>query len=200
MKVFCITTFESYISFSLVDQDKVILDLLVGEKNQIKYLSKILSFFKSITKFEDLDSIFVTNGPGYYTTVRISCIIAQIISFILKKDLLFVDNFQAIINTYQYLFKQKEKIIPVIKIASKRYRTNYNNIDIETNNLEEIIKIGKKENIFVFSNLTNKEEELLKKYEINFINFSTFYRAGISYIANKNILKRADNYHIKIVY
>lgn len=225
MKTLCFTNILSNLSVSIIEENDEkfnnLFDFYFHDSNQIRNIPFILETIKKVEKVENIDNVFVTTGPGYFTTIRITCLIAQTISFLLKKQLLFIDSFESLKNVYIFFYKnlclqnqksnqeienQSQKLIPskqmcLIKIASKRYRIKYNQIDLETTSLEEIINLAKMENIkIIFNDLTLQEIELLKKEKVDFVDLSNIYRAGIVYISSKENLKKSLDYNLKINY
>ncbi|MFN4219929.1 MAG: hypothetical protein ACK4GJ_03285 [bacterium] len=211
MKILCFTNILAGLSVSIVEEDKEkfnnLLDFYTSDGNQIKNIPFILETVKKVEKIENIDSIFVTTGPGYFTTIRITCLIAQTISFLLKKELLFIDSFSALKNVFNFVYKNfNGKPIPneqiyLIKIASKRYRLKHNEIDLEITSLEEVTNLAKKENIkIIFNNLNQKEIEFFKKEKVDFVDLSNIYRAGTVYLSSKDDLKKSPDYNLKINY
>lgn len=200
MKVLCITNILSSLSFSVVEGDDIFLDVFVSTRDQIKNLSYIFDFINSQINLEDIGRVFVTNGPGYFTTLRIGCVIAQTISFILSKELTYIDNFRACENVNR-IFSDDSPTIPVIKIASKRYRFKLYQSDYETSNLEEIIQISKNKNYrIISSDLDTDEIELIKNGKVKYTDLSKIFRAGIVYLSSIDNLEFAKEYLIKIKY
>ncbi|MCS6955554.1 MAG: hypothetical protein NZM44_04295, partial [Candidatus Calescibacterium sp.] len=158
-------------------------------------------------KLEEIDRVFVTNGPGYFTTVRTSCIVAQTISFFLKKELTFIDNFKALKNINKFLFKETN-VIPVVKIASHRYRfkinnpnNNSNNYHSEASEIRELINVYHKENKkIIFNDFSIKELEILEDEKVEFRDLSKIFRAGLVYMSSTQNLSISNDYNIKINY
>lgn len=200
MKVLCIANILSSLSFSIVEENDIFLDLFVSTRDQIKNLSHVFNFINSQINIESIDRVFVTNGPGYFTTLRIGCTIAQTISFILSKELTYVDNFKACENISKK-FSDGNALISVIKIASRRYRFKINQSDHETSNIEEIIQISKQRNyVIVSSDLNTREIEFLEREKVRYRDLSKIFRAGLVYLTSINDLELAKESYIKIKY
>ncbi|MEN3015457.1 MAG: hypothetical protein ABDH21_05325 [bacterium] len=204
MKVLSISTLSSITWFCLINDYQPYFQIAVPNSHQIVLLNTVLSIIRKLEDFREIDRVFVTTGPGYYTSIRVSCLVAQTVSFLTKKELFFIDNFQAIINTYKYVFKTSSPPIPVIKIASKRYRTQINETDIETTNLNEIINIILKTKsnhkpVVLFSQITNQEKQIIPD-QLEFIDMSSIYTSFLAYISCIDQMKKAENYQIKITY
>lgn len=197
MIVLAFSNISNNLSVSLIDKDKLLLDFFIGMQNQLIMISLIFEGIKKVIDKEKIDRVFVTNGPGYYTTTRITCLIAQITAFTLKKELFFIDNFKALKNICFYIFGN-QNTLPVIKIASHRYRTEGS---IETTNLQEIINLAQKEKKdIIFTDFSEKEKEMLRESGVSFYDFSHIYRSSLAYIYSKNDLKKSENYEIEVVY
>ncbi|MFN3477884.1 MAG: hypothetical protein ACK4ZM_00760 [bacterium] len=211
MKILCFTNILAGLSVSIVEEDEEkfnnLFDFYISDGNQIKNIPFILETVKKVEKIENIDSIFVTTGPGYFTTIRITSLITQIISFLLKKELLFTDSFSALKNVFNFVYKNfnqkpiSNEQIYLIKIASKRYRLKHNEIDLEITSLEEVTNLAKKGNIkIIFSHLNQREIEFFKKEKVDFVDLSNIYKAGMVYLSSKDDLKKSPDYNLKISY
>ncbi|MCS7243394.1 MAG: hypothetical protein RMJ36_01485 [Candidatus Calescibacterium sp.] len=207
MRTLCITNLLSNLSFSVVQNNEIIVDLFLATQNQISNLSYVLEFINNQIKLEEIDRVFVTNGPGYFTTVRISCIVAQTISFLLKKELTFTDNFKALKNINKFLFEETN-VIPVVKIASHRYRFKINNPNNDSDNyyseaseIRELINIYNKERKkIIFNDFSIKELEILENEKVEFRDLSKIFRAGLVYLSSIQNLSISNDYNIRINY
>lgn len=190
-----------------MQNNEIIVDLFLATQNQISNLSYVLEFINNQIKLEEIDRVFVTNGPGYFTTVRISCIVAQTISFLLKKELTFTDNFKALKNINKFLFEETN-VIPVVKIASHRYRFKINNPNNDSDNyyseaseIRELINIYNKERKkIIFNDFSIKELEILENEKVEFRDLSKIFRAGLVYLSSIQNLSISNDYNIRINY
>ncbi len=201
MKVLALTSTSMFLSLSIINDSAenifTYLELKIINNNQIMLIDKVINTIKNFVRIEDIERIFVTNGPGYFTTIRISCLIAQTISFILKKELTFIDNFKALKNIYNYFFNDLESIY-AIKIASNRFKYDLLSQPVT---LEELIKLSKKANKkIVFYDMNYQQIEKLKSNQTNYQDLSDIFNSSIIYLTSKNDLQVSYDYNIKIVY
>lgn len=87
MKYLFLDTSSFYINIALIDNDKIIYKF--KERNSPKLTENIFvyleyAFKKSKIKKEDLDKIFIVNGPGSFTGVRVGLTIAKTMAWALK--------------------------------------------------------------------------------------------------------------------
>jgi len=205
MKVLCFFPISNNVSISVLEDDKVLINLYLGIQHQLVLLTNIFDFIKKVINLEEIDRVFVVNGPGYFTTVRIFCISAQTFAFVMNKELTFIDTFTALSNIYKTIYKNVyldfDDPLFVIKIASKRYRIKSLSLDLETINLEEVLKITKNQNKkLVFSNFDRSEIGILKDYGIDFYDLTNFVSAANAYLSSINDLNFSNDYEVKVVY
>lgn len=113
MKSILIDTSTSNVTISIVDDNKVLYCYDEGIKNDMS--SQILPIIdtalsKTNLKLKDLDKIFVVNGPGSFTGIRIGVTIAKVISWALKIDVVPLSSLELMATT----FTETKYIVPMI--------------------------------------------------------------------------------------
>ena len=102
MMYLLIDTSLKYPTVSIVEEDKILY--LFHEEIDSDMSSKIMPMidegFKNINKnIIDIDKIFVVNGPGSFTGVRIGVTIAKTIAWALKKDIVTISSLELMATT-----------------------------------------------------------------------------------------------------
>ena len=102
MMYLLIDTSLKYPTVSIVEEDKILY--LFHEEIDSDMSSKIMPIidegFKNINKnIIDIDKIFVVNGPGSFTGVRIGVTIAKTIAWALKKDIVTISSLEFMATT-----------------------------------------------------------------------------------------------------
>ena len=102
MKSILIDTSTANVTISIVYDNKVLYCYSDEIKNDMS--SRILSIIdmalnKTNLKVKDLDKIFVINGPGSFTGIRIGVTIAKIISWALKIDVVPLSSLELMATT-----------------------------------------------------------------------------------------------------
>ena len=97
-----IDTSLKYPTVSIVEDDKILY--LFHEEIDSDMSSKIMPIidegFKSINKsIDDIDKIFVINGPGSFTGIRIGVTIGKTIAWALKKDIVTISSLEFMATT-----------------------------------------------------------------------------------------------------
>lgn len=103
MKCLLIDTSTSNIIVSIIDNDKILYEC----KENILYdmSSKILPIIDNGLKnsglmLADIDKIFVVNGPGSFTGIRVGVTVAKTIAWALKKDIISLSSLELIATTH----------------------------------------------------------------------------------------------------
>lgn len=102
MMYLLIDTSLKYPTVSIVEEDKILY--LFHEEIDSDMSSKIMPIidegFKNINKnIIDIDKIFVVNGPGSFTGVRIGVTIGKTIAWALKKDIVTISSLEFMATT-----------------------------------------------------------------------------------------------------
>ena len=102
MMYLLIDTSLKYPTVSIIEDNKILY--LFHEEIDSDMSSKIMPIidkgFKSINKdIYDIDKIFVINGPGSFTGIRIGVTIAKTIAWSLKKDIVTISSLELMATT-----------------------------------------------------------------------------------------------------
>lgn len=102
MMYLLIDTSLKYPTVSIIEDNKILY--LFHEEIDSDMSSKIMPIidkgFKSINKdINDIDKIFVINGPGSFTGIRIGVTIAKTIAWSLKKDIVTISSLELMATT-----------------------------------------------------------------------------------------------------
>lgn len=113
MKSILIDTSTSNVTISIVDDNNVLYCYDEEIKNDMS--SQILPIIdtalsKTNLKLKDLDKIFVVNGPGSFTGIRIGVTIAKVISWALKIDVVPLSSLELMATTST----ETKYIVPMI--------------------------------------------------------------------------------------
>lgn len=113
MRTLLIDTTTSNITVSIVENDKV---LYQHNENIISNMSsKILPIIdrglNSLKlKLDDIDKIFVVNGPGSFTGIRVGVTVAKTIAWALKKEIIPISSLELMATTPT----DKKYLVPMI--------------------------------------------------------------------------------------
>lgn len=113
MKYLFIDTSTSFINIAIIDKDEIIFNHheKVEKDMSCKIIPIIEEGFKNCPfELKDIDKIFVVNGPGSFTGVRIGVTVAKTIAWSLKKDVVPISSLEFIATTPT----DKEYIVPMI--------------------------------------------------------------------------------------
>lgn len=113
MKCLLIDTTTSFVTVSIIENNK----LLYSYNNEIlcDMSSKIIPIiddgFKSVGfNLYDIDKIFVVNGPGSFTGIRVGVTISKTIAWALKKDIIPLSSLELMATTPT----NKDFLVPMI--------------------------------------------------------------------------------------
>ena len=148
-------------------QNKTFSKVLQSDKSSIDLtMEQILVFFtKNHLKFEDLNTIFVNQGPGNFSGLRCSISIAKGISLTKNLKLFGYDTFILLCAKY---FNKKNSILSLIKFNEKYFIKGFNQslkstFSVKKINKEEIIQNYKKDLKLIPKNLIiNFDKKLLE--------------------------------------
>lgn len=168
MMYLLIDTSLKYPTVSIIEDDKVLY--LFHEEINSDMSSKIMPIidegFKSINKkIEDIDKIFVVNGPGSFTGIRIGVTIAKTIAWALKKEIVTISSLEFMAttdvgtkyivptidarrgNVFSGIYDKDLNIIKEDKLINlenlkKSIDSNYSIVSYESNNVKvDVLKI-----------------------------------------------------------
>ena len=168
MMYLLIDTSLKYPTVSIIEDDKVLY--LFHEEINSDMSSKIMPIidegFKSINKkIEEIDKIFVVNGPGSFTGIRIGVTIAKTIAWALKKEIVTISSLEFMAttdagtkyivpiidarrgNVFSGIYDKDLNIIKEDKLINlenlkKSIDSNYSIVSYESNNVKvDVLKI-----------------------------------------------------------
>ena len=132
MKYLFIDTSSSYINIAIIEEDNILYNH--HEKVEKDMSNKIIpiideGFKKCPFELKDINKIFVVNGPGSFTGVRIGVTVAKTIAWSLKIDVVPISSLEFLATTP----KQKKYLVPMIdarrgNVYAAIYDQNLNNI------------------------------------------------------------------------
>lgn len=169
MKYLLIDTSCSYPVISIVINNNI--SFLFNEKIESDMSSKIMSIIdkglrKSNIKIDDINKIFVVNGPGSFTGIRIGVAIAKTIAWSLKKEIVTLSSLELLATTVV----DTNYVIPMIdarrgNVFAGIYDVNLNVIKKDKMiDLHEILKF--KESYKVVSYDANFENKVFPKIDV----------------------------------
>lgn len=153
-----IDTCTKYLILALYKDNDVIEYLQIEADNNLSVLllPKIDELLKKANlKINDVDRIYVVNGPGSFTGIRIGVTTAKTIAYGLKKEICTVSELEVLAS----VDTEKKYIVPLIDA-----RRNFVYTGIYKNNLELVL-----ENKYV--NFDEFYNNILNNYDINDILF-----------------------------
>lgn len=167
MMYLLIDTSLKYPTVSIVEDDKILY--LFHEEIDSDMSSKIMPIidegFKSINKsIDDIDKIFVINGPGSFTGIRIGVTIGKTIAWALKKDIVTISSLEFMATTKV----DTNYIVPIIdarrgNVFAGIYDKDLNIIkDDKLINFEELKKSIDSNYTIVSYDLNNVDIDVLK--------------------------------------
>jgi len=119
MKYLLIDTSSSNVTVSIIEnknilynyQEKIISDMSSKIMPIIDEGFKNINFSLNDIDKEDIDKIFVVNGPGSFTGIRVGVTIAKTIAWALKKEIVPISSLELIATTP---INDKEYLVPMI--------------------------------------------------------------------------------------
>ena len=108
-----VDTSTSNVTISILSDNKVVCNYI--KKIDSDMSSKILPIIDNLLKdnqlrLEQIDKIFVVNGPGSFTGVRIGITICKTIAWALKKDIITLSSLELMATTKT----EKKYLVPMI--------------------------------------------------------------------------------------
>ncbi|MCM1053845.1 MAG: tRNA (adenosine(37)-N6)-threonylcarbamoyltransferase complex dimerization subunit type 1 TsaB [Ruminococcus sp.] len=134
MKKLFLDTSSSHVVIAILEDDDILY--LYNEEILDDMSSKIMTIisegFKTLDfSIKDIDSIYVANGPGSFTGIRIGVTIAKTIAWALKKDIISIST----LELYASTDVDTKYIVPMIDA-----RRGYVYTGIYDNNLDMIVQ------------------------------------------------------------
>ncbi len=108
-----IDTTTSHLTVSIIKDEKVLCNYQenITSDMSCKIIPIIDSVLKNVNiKLKDVDKLFIVNGPGSFTGIRVGVTVAKTISWALKKDIIPLSSLELIATTYT----DKRYIVPMI--------------------------------------------------------------------------------------
>ena len=132
MKYLLIDTTTSHVVISIVEHNEILVkyeDDIISDMSS-KILPIIKDCFDKVNfTIKDLDKIFVVNGPGSFTGIRIGVAIAKTLAWSLKKDIIPISKLELMATTNT----DKKYLVPMIdarrdNVFAGIYDNNLNSI------------------------------------------------------------------------
>ncbi len=178
-KKFFIDSSSEYFILALIDENNIVKSFLKEKsnndlvKNSIKYLKNFLD--SNGFNLFDIDEFFIVNGPGFFTSVKISYNIVSTINILnnIKKI--------NIISSINLLNLKKEKK-PLVKFSKNNYYTTKRKFLF----LKKIIIINNKD---------------ISDNSLNYFTYNDFSKEDLQETINLNRFKKIKNINrLKIIY
>ena len=113
MKILLIDTTTSFVTVSIVENDKVLYtfyDQIISDMAS-KLIPIINEAFNNVDfELKDIDKILVANGPGSFTGIRVGVTVAKTIAWSLKKDIIPISSLELMATTDT----NKKYVVPMI--------------------------------------------------------------------------------------
>ena len=184
MKFLFIDTSTLYLNIAIIDNNKIVFN----HKEQVEkdMSSKIIpiidkGFKECSLNIKDINKIFVVNGPGSFTGVRIGVTVAKTIAWALKIDLIPLSSLEFIASTAS----NKKYLVPMID--ARRGNVFAGIYDQELNNIlpDELIS---------YEQLSKKIDESYEQISYNLEN-SIKPNGDIIKVINKHLSDKSVNPH-----
>ena len=113
MKILLIDTTTSFVTVSIVEDNKVLYkfyDQILNDTSS-KIVPIIEEAFNNVSfELKDIDKILVCNGPGSFTGIRVGVTVVKTIAWSLKKDVVPISSLELIATTKT----NKKYLVPMI--------------------------------------------------------------------------------------
>ena len=175
MRYLYIDTSSSYLYSAIVEDSKLLGEVKenYGQSLSEVALPRIVSMFDKLSlTAKDIDKIFVVNGPGSFTGIRIGVTIAKVYAWSLKIPISTILSLEAMAVSS----KNKKYHVPIINarrgyVFGAIYDDNYKEVlKPQHLKLEELLKkLDAIDNYEFISNDTFEEDLELVKYDPDFV-------------------------------
>lgn len=187
MIVLLIDTATSNITVSIIKDETILFNY--NEKIISDMSSKILSIIdsalkKTSLKLADIDKIFVVNGPGSFTGIRVGVTIAKTIAWGLKKAIIPLSSLELMATTDT----DKRYLVPIID--ARRGNAFLGVYDKELN----IIKADRLVNLKEFTNMLNDDYEFISYDDVD-VNLIVKPKIDVLKIIKKHLNDKGINPH-----
>lgn len=181
-----IDTSSSDVSIACLKDDTLLYSIIRNIPNKhsvytLSYIKEVLD--NSNIDKKNIDNIYVVNGPGSFTGIRIGLTIAKTYSYLLDKPLIPVSSLKTIA-----LSTDKDLILSIIKANSSNYYiglydNNYNEIiEEQFINKDNLIEIINKYNPYIISNEElNINDIKVNKIKLDFSKIINYYKDSKKY-------------------
>lgn len=187
MRILLIDTSTSNLTVSIIENNNILYNY--KEKIITDMSSKIMPIIDNGLKqfnlnISDIDKIFVVNGPGSFTGIRVGVTVAKTIAWALKKDIVPISSLELMATTDT----DKNYIVPMIDARRGNVFTGIYDKDLncikedKLINLEEFIK--ELDNTYEYVSYDNINIDNLKEPNINILK-----------VINKHINDEGANAH-----
>jgi len=182
MKSLFIDTSTKDVSIATLEDNKIISLVQKDIKNEhsiyaIPYIDEVLK--NSKIKKDEVEKIYVINGPGSFTGIRIGLTIAKVYSYITNINVVCISSLKAIA-----LSNEKGKIISLIDAKNNNYYLGIYDYDfndeikeqfININDLKKILEKYKDYKITSCDDIII-ENKTIKKIKLNIENIVSYYQ------------------------
>lgn len=160
MKILFLDTSSFFVTIAILEDDKVIYEFkdYITDDMSSKVMPIISDVFTKVSfSIKDIDKIFVVNGPGSFTGVRIGVTIAKTIAWALNKPISTISSLEYLATTQC----DSKYIIPMIDarrgfVFAGVYDSNLNNILNDCYiNIKELEKYYDNSTIISFNDIEN---------------------------------------------
>ena len=181
-----IDTSSSDVSIACLKDDTLLYSIIRNIPNKhsvytLSYIKEVLD--NSNIDKKNIDNIYVINGPGSFTGIRIGLTIAKTYSYLLDKPLIPVSSLKALA-----LSANKDLVLSIIKANSSNYYiglydNNYNEIiEEQFINRDNLIEIINKYNPYIISNEElNINDIKVNKINLDFSKIINYYKDSKKY-------------------
>lgn len=181
-----IDTSSSDVSIACLKDDTLLHSIIRNIPNKhsvytLSYIKEVLD--NSNIDKKNIDNIYVVNGPGSFTGIRIGLTIAKTYSYLLDKPLIPVSSLKALV-----LSANKDLTLSIIKANSSNYYiglydNNYNEIiEEQFINRDNLIEIINKYNPYIISNdELNINDIKVNKVNLDFSKIINYYKDSKKY-------------------
>lgn len=187
MRSLLIDTTTSNIIVSIIENNNILFEYketIISDMSS-KILPIISNGLNSINlELKDIDKIFVSNGPGSFTGIRVGVTVAKTIAWALKKDIVPISSLELMATTNT----NKKYLVPMIDARRGNVFAG-----IYDKNLD-VIKKDKLINLNEFVENLNNEYEFISYDNINLNNIVT-PNVDVLKIINKHINDIGINPH-----